>query len=105
MEAQASLRGILSLLYVIGLIRKYNGNHTKGVKKVTNKILITCKLKLLVLLMISLVVRMIAITRKKIKKMAIIFIQSSEPLQLNKADKLQEDLSSTTPTQVPMITN
>ena len=39
---------------------------------------------------------------KKIKKIARIFIQSETPLVPNKAAKLQEDLSNTTPTHVPI---
>ncbi len=67
--------------------------------------LMTCKLKLLVLLMISFVVRMIAITRKKTKKIAAILIRRAIPVTPNKDAKVQEDLSSTTPTQVPIGNN
>ncbi|MEI6672720.1 MAG: hypothetical protein WCL02_05310 [bacterium] len=56
-------------------------------------------------MIISLVTRIIAITRKKTKKIAIIFIQREIPVTPNNEDKLQEDLSRTTPTHVPMITN
>ena len=86
-------------------MRKYNGNHISGVRKVTSKILITCRLKLFVLLIISFVVRMIATTRKKIRKIPAIFIQRATPWVPNNEDKLHVDLSSTTPTHVPMITN
>jgi hypothetical protein len=54
--------------------------------------------------MISLVTQMIAITRKKIKKIVTIFIRNATPLTPNKEDKLQEDLSSTIPTHVPIFT-
>lgn len=47
---------------------------------------------------------MIAITRKKTKKMAMIFIQRDIPLAPNKEAKVQDDLSSTTPIHVPILT-
>jgi len=52
--------------------------------------------------MISLVTRMIAITRRKIRKIETIFIQSETPLVQNKEAKLQEDVFNTTPTHVPI---
>lgn len=83
-------------------MRKYIGKPTSGVQNVTNKIEITCKLKLLVLLIISLVTQTIATIRKNIRKIAMIFIHNAIPLALNNEDKLQDDLSSTTPTHVPI---
>ena len=44
-----------------------------------------------------------ATNRKKIRKMAIAFIQNETPLPPNNEANVQEDLSSTTPTHVPMI--
>ena len=64
----------------------------------------TCKLKLLVLEIISLITRMMATTHKKIKKIAITFIRSETPVTPSREARDQEDLSSTTPTHVPMIT-
>jgi len=46
-----------------------------------------------------------ATTHKKIKKIAMIFIQSVIPLAPNKEAKLQDDLSITTPTHVPINSN
>jgi len=66
--------------------------------------LITCKLKLFVLLIISFVVRIIATTRKNTNNTATTFIQKKNPVQPNKPAKLQVDLSSTTPTHVPIYT-
>jgi len=43
-----------------------------------------------------------ATIHKKITKIAAIFIQNITQLALNNQDKLQEDLSSTTPTHVPI---
>ena len=53
--------------------------------------------------MISLVTQIIAITRKKIKKIDKIFIQSEIPPTANKEAKLQEDVFKTTPTHVPIF--
>jgi len=53
----------------------------------------------------SLVTRTIAIIRKKIKKIAAILIHKEIPVAVNKEAKVQEDLSSTTPTQVPIRNN
>lgn len=52
--------------------------------------------------MISLVTRIIATTRKKIKNIAAILIHKEIPVTPNKEAKLQEDLVSTTPTHVPI---
>ena len=65
-DMQASLRGILSFLYPMGLIIWYSGNHMIGVKNVTNNMHMICSVLLFVLADMSLAVRIILIIRKKI---------------------------------------
>ncbi|MBO4516291.1 hypothetical protein J5751_02420 [bacterium] len=72
LDKQESLQDVLSRLYQIGLIARYNGIHIIGVSSVTNNTDIMWKNELSDLADMSLAVRIIAIIQKNTKMHTII---------------------------------